>query len=61
MAWFAVRIDPTTFGVVDAFPHDGGLGAHLGGPIMEAILGSVGTLIEAPTFEKVDVLAAKLL
>jgi len=59
-AWFAIRIGPSTFGVFDVFPDDGGRDAHLGGPIAAALMGSVGTLIEEPTIEKVDVLAAKL-
>jgi len=59
-AWFAVRMGPSTFGVFDVFPGDAGREAHLGGQIAEALIGSVGTLVEAPTIEKVDVLAAKL-
>ncbi len=59
-AWFAVRIGPSTFGVFDVFPDDAGRDAHLSGPIAEALLGSVGTLISEPTIEQVDVLAAKL-
>jgi len=58
--WFAIRIGPSTFGVFDAFPDEGGRDAHLNGQIAAALMGSVGTLIEAPTIEKVDVLAAKL-
>jgi len=58
--WFAIRIGPSTFGVFDAFPDESGRDAHLNGPIAAALIGSVGTLIEAPTIEKVDVLAAKL-
>ncbi len=59
-AWFAIRLGPSTFGVFDAFPDDGGRDAHLDGPIAAALMGSVGTLIAEPTIEKVDVLAAKL-
>ncbi len=59
-AWFAIRMGPSTFGVFDVFPDDGGRDAHLSGPIAEALMGSVGTLIESPTIEKVEVLAAKL-
>jgi len=59
-AWFAVRIGPSTFGVFDVFPDGAGRDAHLNGPIADALLGSVGTLIEQPTIEQVDVLAAKL-
>ncbi|MGI8729429.1 MAG: putative quinol monooxygenase [Solirubrobacteraceae bacterium] len=59
-AWFAVRIGPSTFGVFDVFPDDSGRQAHLNGPIAEALMASVGTLIEQPTIESVDVLASKL-
>jgi len=59
-SWFAIRIGPSTFGVFDVFPDDGGREAHLAGQIAAALIGSVGTLVEAPTIEKVDVLAAKL-
>jgi quinol monooxygenase YgiN len=59
-AWFAVRIGPSTFGVFDVFPDGAGRDAHLNGPIAEALLSSVGSLIEQPTIEQVDVLAAKL-
>lgn len=59
-AWFAIRIGRSTFGVFDVFPDDAGRGAHLSGPIAQALLGSVGTLISEPTIEQVDVLAAKL-
>jgi len=59
-AWFAIRLGPSTFGVFDVFPDDEGRQAHLDGPIAAALIDSVGTLIEEPTIEKVDVLAAKL-
>jgi quinol monooxygenase YgiN len=59
-AWFAIRMGPSTFGVFDAFPGDAGRDAHLGGPIAAALMDSVGTLVEEPTIDKVDVLAAKL-
>ncbi len=55
-----MRIGPSTFAVFDVFPDGDGRDAHLSGPIAEALLGSVGTLIEQPTIEPVDVLAAKL-
>ena len=59
-AWFAIRLGPSTFGVFDVFPDDEGRQAHLDGPIAAALIDSVGTLIEEPMIEKVDVLAAKL-
>lgn len=59
-AWFAIRIGPTTFGIFDAFPSDGGRDAHLNGKVAAALIDSVGKTIKPPTIEKVDVLAAKL-
>ncbi|MEJ7797385.1 MAG: antibiotic biosynthesis monooxygenase [Solirubrobacteraceae bacterium] len=59
-AWFATRIGPSSFSVFDVFPDDAGRDAHLNGKIAAALMGSVGELIEEPTIEKIDVLAAKL-
>jgi hypothetical protein len=57
--WFALRLGPSTFGVFDAFPDETGREAHLNGKIAEALLGSVGELVQQPTIEQVDVLAVK--
>jgi quinol monooxygenase YgiN len=61
MAWFAIRFGPSSFGIFDAFPDEAGREAHLNGRVAEALLGSVGDLIEQPQIEQVDVLAAKTL
>lgn len=60
VAWFAIRIDASTFGIFDAFPGEEGRDAHLNGKVAAALMASVGDIIEQPTIEKVDVLAAKL-
>jgi quinol monooxygenase YgiN len=61
VAWFAVRIGPSTFGIVDVFPDDAGRQAHLQGAVAEALLGRADELLSAPPLiEPVDVLAAKL-
>ncbi len=61
VAWFAVRMGPTTFGIFDAFPDDSGRQAHLGGPIAEALMAKADDLFStAPDIKTVDVLAAKL-
>ena len=60
VAWFAIRLDKSTFGIFDVFPDEGGRDAHLSGKVAEALLGSVGTLIDEPTIERIDVIAAKL-
>ncbi|MDQ3327406.1 MAG: antibiotic biosynthesis monooxygenase [Chloroflexota bacterium] len=59
-AWFGIRLGPSTFGVFDVFPDDSGRQAHLSGQVAAALKSSVGELFAEPTFEMVDVIAAKL-
>jgi quinol monooxygenase YgiN len=60
-AWFALRIGPSTFGIFDAFPNEAGREAHLNGLIAAALMAKADMLLaQAPTIERVDVLAAKL-
>jgi quinol monooxygenase YgiN len=60
-AWFAVKIDESTFGIFDVFPSQDGRQAHLDGPIAAALLGRADELLaEAPAIKPIDVLAAKL-
>jgi hypothetical protein len=61
VAWFAIRMDNSTFGIVDAFPSDAGRQAHLTGKVAAALMAKAPELFAtAPAIEKVDVLAAKL-
>jgi len=61
IAWFAIRLGPRTFGIFDAFPDDGGRDAHLNGRVAEALMGRADELFsQAPSIEKVDVIASKL-
>jgi quinol monooxygenase YgiN len=61
IAWFAVRLGPSTFGIVDVFPDDAGRQAHLQGAVAAALLGRADELLSAPPIiEPVDVLAEKL-
>jgi quinol monooxygenase YgiN len=61
IAWFALRIGPTTFGIFDAFPDDAGREAHLSGKVAVALMEKAPDLLMVkPTIEKLDVLAAKL-
>jgi len=60
-AWFALRFGPTTFGIFDAFPDEAGRQAHLSGRVAAALMAKAPELLaQAPSIEKVDVLAAKL-
>jgi quinol monooxygenase YgiN len=61
IAWFAIRLGPSTFGIFDAFPGDSGRQAHLNGPIAAALMEKAPDLLSAdPVIEQVDVLASKL-
>lgn len=61
IAWFGIRLGPTTFGIFDAFPDEAGRQAHLSGKVAAALMEKAGELFaEPPAIEKADVLAAKL-
>jgi quinol monooxygenase YgiN len=61
IAWFGIRLGPTTFGIFDAFPDEAGRQAHLSGQVAAALMAKAAELFSAPpSIEKVDVLAAKL-
>ncbi len=61
VAWFAIRLGPSTFGIFDVFPDDSGRQAHLTGPIAAALMEKAPELLaESPSIEQHDVLAAKL-
>jgi len=61
IAWFAIRLGPSTFGIFDAFPGESGREAHLTGPIAAALMEQASELLaQPPAIEKVDILAAKL-
>jgi quinol monooxygenase YgiN len=61
IAWFGIRLGPSTFGIFDAFPDEAGRQAHLNGKVAAALMAKAGELFsQPPTIEKVEVLAAKL-
>lgn len=61
IAWFGIRLGPTTFGIFDAFPDEAGRQAHLNGKVAAALMAKAGELLsQPPSIEKVEVLAAKL-
>lgn len=59
--WFAVRFDETHFGIFDTAPDEAGRQAHIEGDIAAALFGWVteDLLVEEPTVETPDVIAAK--
>lgn len=61
IAWFALKLGPTTFGIFDAFPNDSGRKAHLSGKVAAALMAKSAELFsKPPTIDPVEVLAAKL-
>jgi quinol monooxygenase YgiN len=61
VAWFAIRLGPSTFGIFDAFPDERGREAHLSGQVAAALMAKAPDLFsEAPVIERADVLASKL-
>jgi quinol monooxygenase YgiN len=61
IAWFGIRLGPSTFGIFDAFPDEAGRQAHLSGKVAAALMAKAEELFASPpSIEKVDVLAAKL-
>jgi quinol monooxygenase YgiN len=60
VAWFAIRLGPSTFGVFDAFPDDDGRQAHLDGQVPAALSDNAHLFASAPEIRTVDILADKL-
>jgi len=61
IAWFAIRMGPSTFGIFDAFPGEAGRQAHISGRVAAALKAKASDLLSTPpSIEKIDVLASKL-
>lgn len=61
VAWFAFRIDASSFAIVDAFPDEAGRRAHLEGAVAAALQEQGRELLaQPPLIERVDVIASKL-
>ena len=60
-AWFAARVDASSFLIFDVFPTEAGRQQHLAGPIAEALAARAADLLgEPPTIEQFEILASKL-
>ncbi len=60
VAWFALQLGPSTFGVFDVFPDDEARDAHLAGGVGQALGPNTGVLFSEPQVEKIDLLAEKI-
>lgn len=60
IAWFGIRLGPSSFGIFDVFPDEAGRDTHLSGPVATALGEQTGTLFSEPTIDKLDIQASKL-
>jgi quinol monooxygenase YgiN len=61
LAWFGLKLGPSTYGIFDAFEDEAGRDAHLNGKVAAALMEKAPDLFASPpSIAKVDVLAAKL-
>lgn len=61
IAWFAIRLGTSDFGIFDVFPDESGRQAHLSGQVAAALMAKAPDLFaQAPKIEKLDVIASKL-
>ena len=59
-AWFAARVDASSFLIFDVFPTEAGREQHLAGPVAEALAARAPDLLsQPPTIEQIEVLASK--
>lgn len=61
IAWFGVRMGPSSYGIIDYFPDETGRQAHLTGRVAQATTQRASELFASPpAIEQLDVLASKL-
>lgn len=61
VAWFGIRLGPSSFAIFDAFPDEAARDAHLAGKVAAALMAQAGDLFsQPPAIRKADVLASKL-
>ena len=61
IAWFGVKLGPSSYAIFDVFPDDAGRQAHLSGKVAAALMAKAPDLFsQPPSLEKLDVLAFTL-
>lgn len=61
VAWFAIRMSPSIFGIFDVFADEKGRQAHLTGKVAEALMAKAPDLLaQQPKIEKIDIVGSKL-
>jgi quinol monooxygenase YgiN len=61
IAWYALKLGPSVYGIFDTFNDDSGRQAHLNGEVAKALLAKAPELLSRPpSIEMVDILASKV-
>ena len=61
IAWFAMQMGPSTFGIFDMFNDESGREAHLSGKVAAALMAKAPDLFaKPPQINKLDILASKI-
>lgn len=59
--WFAFHISGPAFGIFDTFSEDADRNTHLAGEVAASLMENAPELLlQAPTIEKIDILASKI-
>ena len=60
VAWYAVKLSPSTFGIFDTFADEAGRNAHISGDIAKALFAKAKDLFaKDPQIHKPEILASK--
>ena len=60
IAWYAVKLSPSTFGIFDTFADEAGRNAHINGDIAKALFAKAKDLYaKDPQIHKPEILASK--
>lgn len=60
LTWFALKIGPSMFGILDTFQNDEGRQLHLSGSIAAALMANAeDLLLDVPDIKQIEVLVAK--
>ncbi len=62
LSWYAIKIDATTYAIIDTFADYSGRDAHLTGKVAAALMENAPVLLdgfEASAIQKIDILASK--
>ncbi len=61
VAWFAIKLSPSVFGIFDVFEEESGREAHLNGEVAKQLMAKASELLaKEPEIHKIEIPAVKL-